>query len=87
MRCPKCEKKLGTLRTTCYGHKTLRERKCTKCKTTLPTIELYEKDYNNEISSLKHQLTAEKNKSYELGLDMERLRNAITTLLNFAGRI
>lgn len=57
MRCPGCEDKLGTLRTTDYGDKTLRERKCPKCSTNHPTIELFEQGYNAEIKSLKDKIT------------------------------
>ena len=56
MRCPECNDKLGTLRTTDYGDKTLRERKCSKCNTNHPTIELFEKDYDTKLRQLSDEL-------------------------------
>ncbi len=83
MKCPACKKaNLTVARTYAEGARTVRDRRCPKCKTYHKTIELYETELNRMLEEKDDVIRQEISNKEALDSELYILKGAVKTLFD-----
>jgi hypothetical protein len=86
MICPNCEKKMKTIRTT-GGERTTRQVHCQTCNITKETIEIFNKDYQEEIDRLKLEICELKHENQGKDAELDNIAYYINNVANAQAKL